>query len=126
MKICRVCKINKLVHDFVQNKLSPNGRDSICLVCNRQRVKEWRKGKPRGKRKNISMGWRDIIADFLVKRDGLICGICKKSLEGSKFHIDHILPVALGGQDIMENVQLAHPECNIGQSLTIRKQSHGF
>ena len=95
---------------------------------NRKHSKDWRNKnkKPHGKRKNISAGWRDIIVDFLIKRDGLICGICKDSLEGSKFHIDHIQPVALGGLDTMENVQLTHPKCNIGQAMKIRQQSHGY
>lgn len=77
-------------------------------------------------RKNNSASYRSIIIDFLVKRDGLICGICKESLEASKVHIDHIIPVALGGLDIMDNVQLAHPECNMAEALSIRKQSHGY
>ena len=126
MRKCRICKEDKIVHEFVRNKAFSGGRDTICLACSREKVKEWRKGKPRGKRKGISQGYRDIIIDFLIKRDGLYCGICHESLEASEVHIDHIIPVALGGLDKMENVQLAHPKCNTGQANAIRKQSHGF
>lgn len=128
MKTCRICLEEKELEVFVKNKAFKSGIDTICLECSRNRVKEHRKRtkRPHGKRKGISQGYRDIIIDFLVKRDGLICGFCKESLEDSKIHIDHKLPVALGGQDIMENVQLAHPKCNLAQALLIRKQSCGF
>lgn len=128
MKKCRICKIEKSIDEFVKSKVFKSGIDTICLECSRLKVKEHRKKtkRPHSKRKSISSGYRDIIVDFLIKRDGLICGICKKSMEGSIFHIDHIIPVALGGVDTMENVQLTHPKCNMSQSNLIRKQSHGF
>lgn len=128
-KPCRVCEVAKDISFFVKNKAFKSGIDTICLDCSREKVKIHRKtNKTRRSphRKGISAGWRDIIVDFLLKRDGLICGICKESLEGSAFHIDHILPVALGGKDIMSNVQLAHPKCNMAQSNIIRKQARGF
>lgn len=94
---------------------------------NRKHIKEWRKRtKTPHSNRNITKGYRNIIIDYLIKRDGLICGICKQSLENSKIHINHIIPVALGGQDIMDNVNLAHEKCNISQSNDIRKQSQGY
>jgi hypothetical protein len=44
-------------------------------------------------------------------RDGGICGLCRKPIEGA-FDIDHILPVSLGGEHVPHNVQVAHPACN--------------
>jgi 5-methylcytosine-specific restriction endonuclease McrA len=128
MKLCRICQQSKEIEDFVKSKKFKSGYDTICLSCSRNKVKEYRKKnkKPHSKRKSISGGYRDIIVDFLIKRDGLICGMCRESLEGSEFHIDHIIPVALGGKDIMENVRLTHPKCNLSQSNLIRKQSHGY
>ena len=96
---------------------------------NKKHVKEWRKKTKKShspNRKSISAGYRDIIVDFLIKRDGLVCGICKQSLEGSVFHINHKIPVALGGTDTMDNVDLTHPKCNIAQAIEIRKQKHGY
>ena len=97
---------------------------------NRAHVKEWRKrnpGRSHGNRTNSRTGeYRAILIDWLLRRDGLICGICKLSLEGSKIELDHIEAVACGGPHIMENMQLAHPKCNIRKGLETRKRVHGY
>jgi len=46
MKICRDCKIEKPLCEFVKNKLCSGGIDSLCLICNRKRIKIWRKKNP--------------------------------------------------------------------------------
>ena len=129
MKVCRICHKEKPVKQFVSNKAFKDGRDTICLECSRDKVKAWRKQNPHvphGKRKSISSGYRDIITSFLIERDGFVCGMCGESLEDSKIHIDHIIPVALGGVDIMSNVRLTHATCNMDQALSIRKEKHGY
>lgn len=95
---------------------------------NKEHVKKWRRNNPNklhGNRKSSTKAYRDIIIDFLIKKNGFNCGICNKSLENQKIHIDHIYPVALGGKDIMENLQLAHIKCNTEQGINIRKQIYG-
>ncbi|HLE29615.1 MAG TPA: HNH endonuclease [Anaerolineales bacterium] len=50
-----------------------------------------------------------------VREDaGTRCGYCRSSeaLTGAPLHIDHILPIALGGQTIRENLWLACYRCN--------------
>jgi hypothetical protein len=39
------------------------------------------------------------------------CACCRKPL-GKDFHLDHILPLALGGRNIDENIQLLRAKCN--------------
>lgn len=39
------------------------------------------------------------------------CACCKQPL-GDKYHLDHIMPIALGGENIDENIQLLTPTCN--------------
>jgi hypothetical protein len=110
---------------MVHNKQSKGGIDTICLDCSRAKVKEWRKknpSKPHGKRHSISSGWRNIIMDFLVKRDGFVCGLCKEPLEGAVLHINHIIPVALGGPDTMENVNLTHASCNLLDGQRVKSE----
>lgn len=41
-----------------------------------------------------------------------VCGICNLLIEGA-FHIDHKIPLAKGGLHVVENLQLAHPSCNL-------------
>lgn len=39
------------------------------------------------------------------------CAVCKVSIR-AKHHVDHIMPLALGGTDSRENLQLLCPSCN--------------
>lgn len=60
------------------------------------------------------------LVDQVYKRDCYVCQICKKQLRKSrkgKNHrlsptIDHIKPSSRGGQDSLENMQIACLECN--------------
>lgn len=54
----------------------------------------------------------------VIERDGRVCGICGGSIEG-KLHIDHIYPVARGGKTILENLQPAHPRCNMSKGSKV-------
>lgn len=44
--------------------------------------------------------------------DGL-CGICGTDVDVMNFHLDHIWPLALGGEHSYANLQPAHPSCNM-------------
>lgn len=49
----------------------------------------------------------------LQKRDGQICGICKKPIKDlRKANIDHIVPYCISFDSSLQNLQLAHPHCN--------------
>lgn len=48
---------------------------------------------------------------ILERADGM-CGICGGDVDPFDFHVDHIVPLARGGQHSYENVQPAHPSCN--------------
>jgi 5-methylcytosine-specific restriction endonuclease McrA len=43
---------------------------------------------------------------------GGMCGICKQFV-GEDFHVDHVVPLSLGGAHGYINVQPAHPICNL-------------
>jgi len=57
------------------------------------------------------------INDIYIRDNG-ICGICKEFIDTEFIDrkqmptIDHILPIALGGNDTPDNVQIAHLSCN--------------
>lgn len=46
------------------------------------------------------------------------CEYCRmhQSLQGASFHIEHILPVSLGGTDDPDNLAWACPGCNLKKS----------
>jgi 5-methylcytosine-specific restriction endonuclease McrA len=48
----------------------------------------------------------------LYKSQNGLCACCRKELNG-KYHVDHIMPLALGGRNIPENLQLLLPRCNL-------------
>jgi 5-methylcytosine-specific restriction endonuclease McrA len=44
--------------------------------------------------------------------ENMVCGICLLPIE-AEFHIEHIIPISKGGAHTQENLQLAHPVCNL-------------
>lgn len=58
----------------------------------------------------------------LAERDGWRCGICGGRIDRSRSHpdplslsVDHIVPVALGGDNDDSNLQAAHLRCNLAK-----------
>lgn len=54
---------------------------------------------------------KNIIELLFEKQNGL-CICCLKEL-GNDFHIDHIIPLSLGGTNTDDNVQLLKSRCNL-------------
>jgi hypothetical protein len=55
----------------------------------------------------------------VMMRDGWACQDCGANRSDDpkvQLHVDHILPVAAGGQDVMENLQVLCMSCNLGKS----------
>lgn len=55
----------------------------------------------------------------VLRRDRGICGICWRPVDPDDFHVDHIYPVILGGSDAMDNLQTAHPLCNLVKGASV-------
>jgi 5-methylcytosine-specific restriction endonuclease McrA len=74
---------------------------------------EWnlRRGlRPDGERQALP----DELRDRVVARDGMRCGICGGAVAHRReIHIDHIVPVALGGTNDLANLQVSHALCNM-------------
>jgi len=56
------------------------------------------------------------IIDSLMTKQRARCACCKIDLLKSGRHIDHIMPLAKGGPNIDENVQLLCPDCNLSKA----------
>ena len=64
-------------------------------------------------KRTISLKLRSEI----LRRDDYKCVHCgRRSDDGVKLHIDHILPFSKGGLTVKENLQTLCNECNIGKS----------
>ena len=67
-------------------------------------------------------GWRERLVYHVAKRDQQTCQICgrfvdltlKSGVQGDELgpSLDHLIPVSLGGADVIENLQLTHWICN--------------
>lgn len=64
--------------------------------------------------KRKSINWKGVCLDYLIKRDDLFCGLCNKKIEESSLtlDIDHIIPVADGGPDDLDNLRIVHNACH--------------
>ena len=65
------------------------------------------KHKRRSAEGRLSIG----IADKLYALQKGKCACCARSIKNG-YHIDHIIPLALGGKNTDDNVQLLRPRCN--------------
>lgn len=120
----------------------------------RARTAQWRKDNPE-RSQEMSRRWRQENPDLNVLKaqryrvrklqagadlpSGIIkslltlqrckCAVCKSSLKKSGHHLDHIMPLFLGGAHSAENVQLLCPTCNLSKSAKNPidfMQSRGF
>lgn len=53
------------------------------------------------------------VLELMILQNGK-CVYCKKDIS-NKYHIDHIMPLCLGGENSPENIQLLCPFCNISK-----------
>jgi 5-methylcytosine-specific restriction endonuclease McrA len=49
----------------------------------------------------------------VLERDDGVCGICSLDVDPLSFHVDHVVPLARGGEHSYANTQIAHPVCNV-------------
>jgi hypothetical protein len=54
----------------------------------------------------------------ILRRDDFRCTYCGATPLERQLHVDHVVPVTLGGTDISENLTTACAACNSGKSST--------
>lgn len=86
----------------------------------RARVSGLSRIRTRAKRYGLTLGKFTYLEVF--ERDGWVCGICDGPVDRElrwpdpwSPSLDHIVPMARGGQHLLENVQCAHLRCNISK-----------
>ena len=119
-KTCTICaKTFPATREFFghysrNGKFKPN-----CRECERARVKAWRKKNPSKaaagyKRRQTRIdGWVPSAqqkVELYSKADGQ-CRYCHSAL-GADAQVDHAIPVARGGSNEMDNLDLICPRCN--------------
>jgi len=90
-----------------------------------ERTRKWNEENPERRKvyhhnrkarikKNGGVLSSNIVSSLLTLQKSK-CACCGKSLKHS-YHLDHIMPIALGGTNTDDNVQLLTPSCNLRKS----------
>lgn len=72
---------------------------------------------------NVRHSIPESVRREVLSRDGCECYLCGATVVMDGLHFDHIIPVALGGQNTAENLGVACGACNLrkGKRLTDRR-----
>lgn len=95
-----------------KNKDTLNAKHSARKKANPERGRIDAHNRRRAKVGKLSSG----IINRLMELQGGKCPICKSSLKEVQPHLDHIMPIALGGLNVDNNVQLLCKPCNLHKS----------
>lgn len=57
-----------------------------------------------------------VSKSAVIARDGLECHLCGVDVDPQDWHLEHVIPLALGGTDCLDNAAVAHPSCNLSKS----------
>lgn len=80
-------------------------------TANKDKVRESERAKEARRRGAVGKLSKGIERRLFAEQNGL-CVCCGRDL-GDNYHLDHIMPLALGGTNTDDNVQLLLAECNL-------------
>lgn len=145
LKRCPTCEqVKALEGGFHRNGATREGYASQCRECANaavslrqagdreganQRHKAWRdenvehvRAVARAKQSAVRARQRGAHIDPLVvlEMDDGVCGLCHEDVDPNQFDVDHIVPLARGGEHTYGNVQATHPRCNRSKRNTVR------
>lgn len=63
-------------------------------------------------RKNGGRHTKDDIIRLMAEQEGK-CAMCHLAFGDNGYHVDHFIPLALGGTNDASNIKLLHPTCNL-------------
>ncbi len=119
-QICyEVKKTNGIIYERTMFFLPDNGIEYPLENWHNKILKQWNIYlKSKDKKQTINK--RDPIESRLrhevFKRDNYKCLECAKSKKETTLHCDHILPVAQGGSDELDNLQTLCQACNLAKT----------
>ncbi len=59
----------------------------------------------------------------ILERDRFTCNSCGRSAPDVPLHVDHKIPIALGGKSVLENLHTLCADCNLGKSAKMPTQA---
>lgn len=94
--------------------LRPCWRAQEPLAQHRERARKALAASKRNAQPQFKRG--HVSRDAVIARDGLACHLCGSDVDPANWHLEHVIPIALGGTDCLANAAVAHPTCNLQKS----------
>ena len=114
---------------YAEHSDQARGNSATWKAANPKRVKlldaRWRRGNPekvkkygrvvqhrrRARKRAVGGSFTATEISHMLKSQKNKCAVCRQDISKS-YHIDHIMPLALGGHNGITNIQLLCPFCN--------------
>jgi len=77
------------------------------IECFKKNKKWWGKPKQVGRKSNYQKEKK-----ALIERDGRACFYCGKLMYIKDISLEHLIPLSMGGKNVLSNMVLAHEDCN--------------
>jgi 5-methylcytosine-specific restriction endonuclease McrA len=77
--------------------------------------KQWARNATRRARVRNAPAVEKVDRRAIIERDRSVCGICGEAVAPKDIHLDHIVPLFLGGTHTAENLRVTHRLCNLSR-----------
>lgn len=65
---------------------------------------------------------REVERAYVLARDRMRCHLCGGLVKYSDVHLDHVIPLSLGGSHDVGNLRVAHSRCNTQKGARARNE----
>ncbi len=70
-------------------------------------------------RKKHAQVIENVDRAVVFNRDKGIYGLCYQPVDPGNWHLDHVVPLAAGGDHSYKNTQVSHPACNLSKGAKL-------
>lgn len=61
----------------------------------------------------------EVLRSEVWRRSDGVCHICGEAADETRWHVDHIVPIARGGEHSYANTAVSHPACNLRKGVQV-------
>lgn len=118
---CSDCGETKPLDEYYDDFSFSNGKSRLCRSCHSMAAKKWREENPesmsaisrrrRARKKGAAGDHTQSDVLRLLQNQKHCCAYCKKKVKKT-YEVDHIVPLAKGGSNAPDNLQILCVSCN--------------